>query len=86
MEFWDPKSIQWGGCFGPKPSFWEPRDSLNAATIIPLRGGSKLQGTPGPFLLPPLQEQPPPISFPSFLRLGPGGPHFLGQEFSITVQ
>lgn len=54
------------GILGPKEypmgvGILEPCDSLNAATIIPLRGGSKLQGTPGPFLLPSLQEQPPPF-------------------------
>lgn len=58
-EFWDPKSIQCGWVFFfllvlflLKPSFWEPHESLNAATITPLRGGSELQGAPGPFLLP----------------------------------
>lgn len=38
--------------FFPNPSFWEPRESPNAATIIPLRGGSELPGAAGPFLLP----------------------------------
>lgn len=86
MEFWDPKKVS-PPSFFPKPSFWEPRESLNAATIIPLRGVSKLQGTAGPFSLPSLQDSlacaPP---FPSFMWLGPGGHYFLGQEFAITVQ
>lgn len=72
--------------FFPKPSFWEPRESPNAATIIPLRGGSKLQGTAGLFSLPSFPDSVAFLLFPSFMWLGPGGHYFLGQEFAITVQ
>lgn len=76
--------VSTGDVFWPKPFFLEPRESPDAATMIPL--AQKLQGTPGPFNTAFSKAQHSLPSCPLSFWLGHGLPYFLGQEFSITVQ
>lgn len=74
--------------FWPKPFFFlEPRESPDAATIIPSRGGSKAPGSSRSFItafFSKAQHSSPAPS--SALRTGSPSHPLFQDEFSVTVQ